>query len=72
MKPPNQKRYRAIGALAGVGISMGVSTALGTFAGYWLDRHWHTLPWFTMVGIFLGLGAGFMEMMALLKRFGND
>jgi ATP synthase protein I len=72
MKEPNRNRYRAIGALAGIGFGLAIPTALGAFLGYWLDNRWHTLPWLTMVGLFLGLAAGFMEMMTLLKRFGND
>jgi len=63
---------RGAGAFTGIGLMLGISTALGTGLGILLDRHWHSFPWLTLVGLFLGMGAGFKEMFHILRRFGGD
>lgn len=71
--PQRERRdYRVVGALAGVGLSLAISTAAGALIGYWLDQRWRTLPWLTAVGVFVGLGAGFLEMVSLLRRLDSD
>lgn len=63
---------RGVGAFTGIGSMLAISTGLGAWFGNWLDRRWDTFPWLTLVGLFLGMGSGFLEMTRLLKRFGND
>lgn len=63
---------RALGAFAGIGTMLALTTGLGVWLGYTLDQRWGTSPWLTVLGLFLGMGAGFAEMFRLLKRFGND
>ncbi len=72
MAKPERNWLRGAGAFTGVGLTLAISTGLGTWGGYWLDGRWHTFPWLTLVGLFLGMGAGFLEMAQLLKRFGQD
>ena len=67
-----QDWLRGAGVFTGIGLMLGLSTGLCTWLGYLLDKHWHTAPWLTLVGLFLGMGAGFKEMFFLLRRFGND
>jgi F0F1-type ATP synthase assembly protein I len=66
------KWLRGAGVFTGIGLMLGISTALGTWLGYQLDKHWHSSPWFTLLGLFLGMGAGFKELFYLLRRFGGD
>lgn len=61
-----------LGALTGIGLMLGVSSGLGYWIGSRLDERWHTDPWLSLVGLFFGLGAGFLEMARLLKRFGGS
>jgi len=72
MAKPGRNWVRGAGAFTGIGLMLAISTALGTYLGFWLDNRWGTSPWLTLVGLFLGMGAGFMEMFNILKRFGND
>jgi len=59
----------SLGALTGIGLMLGLSATLGFFLGRWLDDRWHTTPWLSLVGLFIGLGAGFVEIGRLLRRF---
>jgi len=63
---------RGVGAFSGIGLMLGISAGLGYWLGSWLDERWHTSPWLSLVGLFLGMGAGLLEMMRLLRRFGKD
>jgi ATP synthase protein I len=47
---------------AGVGLQFAASILVSLFAGQWLDRRLGTAPWFLLVGVFLGAGAGFYSM----------
>lgn len=35
--------------------------------GYWLDRHWDTLPLFIIIGVILGFITATMSLMRLTK-----
>jgi F0F1-type ATP synthase assembly protein I len=59
------------GAFTGIGLMLAVSTGLGYWLGAWLDGRWHTSPWLSLVGLLFGMGAGFLEVARLLKRFGE-
>ena len=59
---------QALGNYSYVGIFFGVSVCLGLFAGRWADRRWHTEPWLTLVGVLLGVAAGFRELYRLSKK----
>lgn len=62
---------RAAAILSGIGFLLAGSVAIGTFGGIWLDRQWHTEPWFTALGAILGSVAGFMQMFRLVKMAGT-
>jgi len=45
--------------LASVGITFVVATAGATIGGYFLDRWLGSAPWFTLIGLAVGVAAGF-------------
>ncbi len=47
-------------SLAHVGLTYGAAVALYALGGWWLDRRLGTLPWFTLLGVILGAGGGFL------------
>ncbi len=57
-----------VGSYSYVGIFFGVAVVIGLFAGRWADRRWHTEPWLTLVGILIGVAAGFRELYRLSKK----
>lgn len=44
--------------IATLGLQLAVSQTLGVLAGWWLDRHFNSLPWFTLLGAAAGFAAG--------------
>jgi ATP synthase protein I len=45
-----------------------VATAGGTVGGYFLDRWIGSTPWFTLIGLVVGVAAGFRDLFRALKR----
>jgi ATP synthase protein I len=50
------------GDLAGVGLGFAASILLFFFLGRWLDDRLGTEPWLLILGVFVGLAAGFWSM----------
>lgn len=50
------------GDLAGVGLGFAASILLFFFVGQWLDSKLGTEPWLLILGVFVGLAAGFWSM----------
>jgi F0F1-type ATP synthase assembly protein I len=63
---------RAGGMIGGLALVLGVLTALGAWLGHLLDSRWGTEPWLTLVGTLLGMGAGFFEVVSVIRRIGED
>ncbi|HET7874038.1 MAG TPA: AtpZ/AtpI family protein [Methylomirabilota bacterium] len=63
--------WRSLGDLATVGLTFVAATAGATLGGYFLDRWLGTSPWLTLVGIGVGIAAGFRGLFQQLKRAGQ-
>lgn len=59
---------RAAGALSTVGLSFVLALVIGFWLGDRLDAWLHTSPWFTIVGFFLGLAAGVLNVFRTVAR----
>ncbi len=44
--------------ITGLGLEFCLIMCVGFFAGYFLDKKWDTLPYFTLVGAFCGFSLG--------------
>jgi len=60
--------WRSLGMLASVGITFVVATAGATIGGYFLDRWLGTTPWLTLIGLAVGVAAGFRGFFRLVKN----
>ena len=58
------KAYARVGAL---GIELAASTVIGLFGGRWLDGKLGTEPWLSIVGLILGVVAGFRSLYQTAK-----
>ena len=59
VKPPiSRKNNKAIKA----GTDFIAALVVGVFLGYWIDRWLHTTPFGIIIFLFLGFGAGFMNL----------
>jgi ATP synthase protein I len=54
--------------VASVGIEFSVSTVIGMLGGRWLDGKLGTDPWLMIVGLLLGLVAGFRSLIRTARR----
>jgi ATP synthase protein I len=60
--------WRSLAMLASVGITFVVATAGATIGGYFLDRWLGTNPWLTLVGLVVGVAAGFRGFFRSVKN----
>ena len=72
MDPDAKQMLQAASRYSSLGIFFGVAIVLGYLGGRWLDGRLHTAPWLSMVGLFVGIIAGFRELYRLAKRGMND
>ncbi len=62
MGPEGRKQFKQVGYLSAVGLEVAVSTVVGLFAGRWLDGKLGTDPFLMIVGLVLGVVAGFRSV----------
>ena len=60
--------WRPLLSLAGVGMTLVIATAGATVGGYFVDRWLGSTPWFTLIGIAVGIAAGALELVRSLRR----
>lgn len=59
--------WKALGDVASVGITLVVATVIGLAAGYYADRWLATSPLFLLLGLALGIAAGFVSLFRSVK-----
>ena len=60
--------WKALGELSSIGLALVVATVIGLVAGYWADRWLGTSPWLMLIGLGLGIAAGFVNLFRSVKR----
>lgn len=60
--------WKPLMSLAGVGLTLVIATAGATVGGYFIDRWLGTTPWFTLVGLAVGIAAGARDLIRTLKQ----
>jgi len=61
-----------------VGLNLVISTFVGLALGYGLDYlmerwfGWHTKPWLTIIFLFVGIIAGFKDLIMMARKSDND
>jgi F0F1-type ATP synthase assembly protein I len=71
-KGPKEGGWSAFGLVSAIGLDLAICTVGGTYLGMWLDDLFGTEPWLLLVGIMLGLTAGILGIVQLLKAFGPE
>jgi ATP synthase protein I len=66
------KLIKQIAAYSTLGLEMGLSVAVGTAIGYYLDRWLKTDPWLLIVFICFGATAGFRSLYRAMKRLERE
>lgn len=63
-----QESGRTLGHASAAGLTFVVAIILGMWAGWWLDQKLGTSPKLLLVGLFLGIAAGFKNLYTLSVR----
>ncbi|HEY7139257.1 MAG TPA: AtpZ/AtpI family protein [Methylomirabilota bacterium] len=68
----DRRWIRQLGVLSGVGLTLVISTVLGFWGGYALDRWLGTAPWLMLGGLLLGIASGFVNLFRAVGLFGRE
>ena len=69
-EPPSP--WKGAADVAQIGMTLVVATVIGLGAGYYADRWLGTAPWLMLVGLGLGIAAGFVNIFRAVQRLGQD
>ncbi len=68
MAPPGEKdAWKALAELSTIGLTMVLSTVIGLAGGYFADQWLGTKPWLMLIGLGLGVAAGFVNLFRSVK-----
>ncbi len=68
MKRETRRAWRDLAYYSSLGLQVALSIFIGLFAGVYLDRRIDTTPWFTLIGLGLGIAAGFRNTGLAIKK----
>lgn len=68
MKKETRLVIRELAYYSSLGFSVSFSIFIGLFAGVYLDRRFGISPWLTLIGLGLGIAAGFKNIALALKK----
>jgi ATP synthase protein I len=60
--------WKALGELSSVGLALVIATVIGLVGGYYADRLLGTSPWLLLLGLTLGIVAGFVNLFRSVNR----
>ncbi len=63
------KDLPGLASFAALGTSIAMCVALGVLAGLWADSAWSISPWGLLIGLLLGVAAGTMSVLKLVRRW---
>jgi ATP synthase protein I len=66
--PGGGRDFRTFARLGSVGIELAVATIIGLAGGHWLDGKLGTGPWLTLVGLLVGVAAGFKNLIETARK----
>jgi ATP synthase protein I len=66
-RPGDSGAFKGLAELSSIGMAMVLATVIGLVAGYFADRWLGTKPWLTLIGLGLGIAAGFVNLFRSAK-----
>ena len=67
-----ESSWKALAELSSIGMTLVLATVIGLAGGYFLDRWLGTSPWLILIGLGLGIAAGFVNLFRSVKRAEKD
>ena len=68
----DQGTWKALGELSSIGFALVIATVIGLAGGYYADRLLGTSPWLLLLGLALGIAAGFVNLFRSVNRADRD
>jgi ATP synthase protein I len=68
----DQGTWKALGELSSIGFALVIATVIGLVGGYYADRLLGTSPWLLLLGLALGIAAGFVNLFRSVTRAGRE
>ncbi len=68
MKRETRRYFRELAYFSSLGISVALSIVIGLAIGVFLDRKYDTNPWLTLIGLGLGIAAGYRNIGLAIKK----
>jgi len=68
----DQGTWKALGELSSIGFALVIATVIGLVGGYYADRLLGTSPWLLLLGLALGIAAGFVNLFRSVNRAGRE
>jgi ATP synthase protein I len=65
--PREPSAWKALGELSSIGMTLVLATVIGMAGGYYADRWLGTSPWLLLLGLAVGIAAGFVSMYRSVK-----
>jgi ATP synthase protein I len=72
LSPDQRKQLKIAGRVGAIGIEIVIATLVGYAGGLWLDGKLGTSPYLKLVGLVLGILAGFKGLFDLTKKIKLD
>lgn len=70
--PDSGKQLKAFARVGSLGIELALSVVVGMLGGRWLDGKLSTAPWLMLLGLVLGVIAGFRSIYRSLRKQLHD
>ena len=68
MKKETIGTIKELSYYSSIGLSVSLSIVIGYFLGAYLDKRFHTDPWFMLVGLGFGIAAGYRNIGYMIKK----
>ena len=68
----DQGAWKALAELSSIGFALVIATVIGLVGGYYADRLLGTSPWLLLLGLALGIAAGFVNLFRSVSRADRD
>jgi ATP synthase protein I len=66
--PEGRKQLQLAASFLAVGLELAVAISIGALGGRYLDGKLGTAPYLLLLGLFLGIAAGFRSLFALARK----